>query len=231
MKQTAKTSEGGGQGSPLPRFLRGIFRGPGVKNAGAASEVAPDSPGAAPEPAPVFASREHPPKILVVDDDPVVLKTMEIKLSRAGCQVVQAHDGAEAITTARKEQPDVIVLDIGLPADVSVAWDGVRVMQWIKRVENGEAPPVIIITGSHTAGLREHALANGAVAFFLKPVDNEKLIEAIGAALAAPRAKTTPLEKSLVMAVVASAPTSAPTCAPASVTANTDAKSPGFALY
>lgn len=165
--------------SPLPRFLRGLFRG----RRSAAEDTSPALAAPVSAPVSVFADREHPPKVLVVDDDPVVLKALEIKLARAGCQVVLGHDGPEAIATVRKEHPDVIVLDIGLPTDVSVTWDGFRVMQWVKRIENGEAPPIIIITGNGADGLREHALANGAVAFFQKPVDNEKLIEVIRSAL------------------------------------------------
>lgn len=125
----------------------------------------------------------HCPKILVVDDDPVILKTVGVKLSKAGFEVVTGHDGAEAITTARKENPDVIVLDINFPPDVAVAWDGIGVMKWLQRMESGQTPPIIIITGSQQEQLREKALAAGALAFFQKPIDNEGLIALINKTL------------------------------------------------
>ena len=134
----------------------------------------------------------HCPKVLVVDDDPVILKTVGIKLSRAGFEVVTGHDGAEAITTARKEHPDVIVLDVFFPPDVSLAWDGIGVMKWLQRLENGHTPPIIIITGLSTDQIREKALAAGALAFFQKPIDNDGLIEAINRALEVRRASAKP---------------------------------------
>lgn len=185
MKQSEQIDAGANDGSPLPRFLRGLFRGhrASAKGKARADAGAVEEPKASEPSEPAFAGWEQPPKILVVDDDAVILKTMGIRLVQAGCQVVTAHDGPGAIATARTEHPDLIVLDIGLPPDVSVAWDGLRVMQWIKRLENGEAPPVIIITGSSSPALRQYALDNGAAAFFQKPVDNEQLIGAIRAAL------------------------------------------------
>ena len=108
---------------------------------------------------------------------------LKAEIKRLMVENLMLQYGPEAIAVARTEQPDVIVLDIGLPPDVSVAWDGIRVMQWIKRLENGSAPPVIIITASMSGELRRNALAYGAVAFFQKPVDNDKLISAIADAL------------------------------------------------
>jgi CheY-like chemotaxis protein len=177
MKQANKALENSGQASPLPRFLRNLFRG---QQAPLQPEGVTTAPAVVGErPARVFGDSEKPPKILVVDDDLVVLKAMEMKLSLAGCEVLRAGDGPEAISLARTAQPDVILLDIGLPADVSVAWDGIRVMQWIKRLENGSAPPAIIMTGSTSPKLRESALACGATAFFQKPVKHDELISAI----------------------------------------------------
>src|ERR1700712_4363037 len=57
-------------------------------------------------------------KILVVDDNPVVLKAFELKLKALGFQVLIAAEGATAVSLARQERPDLIVLDINFPPDV-----------------------------------------------------------------------------------------------------------------
>ena len=64
-------------------------------------------------------------KILLVDDDAVVLKALSIKLKGAGYEVIAAADGTKAVTAARSDKPDAIVLDLNFPDDFgTVAWDG-----------------------------------------------------------------------------------------------------------
>src|SRR5947208_14697685 len=74
-------------------------------------------------------------KILIVDDDAVILKTVSIKLSNVGYQVVTAVDGADAIRAMREERPDLIIVDIHFPPDVphggGVPWDGFILMKWL----------------------------------------------------------------------------------------------------
>ena len=87
-------------------------------------------------------------KILVVDDNEIIIKTISLKLQGAGYQVITAMDGAEAVAAARKENPDLILLDISFPPDVDgVPWDGFRIMAWLHRLEAVKKTPVIIITG------------------------------------------------------------------------------------
>ena len=189
MKPLDQAQSKANDGSHLPRFLRGLFRGREVQLAtsetSTTEEDAADVTRLAPHASPV--NGEHSPKILVVDDDPVILKTVGIKLAKAGFEVVTGQDGSEAISTARKEHPDVIVLDVFFPPDVAHggtgAWDGLSVMQWLQRLENGDTPPIIIITGLSTDQIKEKALAAGALAFFQKPIDNDGLIEVINKAL------------------------------------------------
>ena len=88
-------------------------------------------------------------KILVVDDNPVVLKAFELKLGSLGFQVFKATDGAAAVSCARHEKPDVIVLDINFPPEVGssgLQWDGFNIMQWLQRFKEVADIPVIIIT-------------------------------------------------------------------------------------
>jgi CheY-like chemotaxis protein len=123
-------------------------------------------------------------KILVVDDNEIILKTISLKLQGAGFHVITALDGAEAVAAARKEIPDLILLDISFPPDVAgVPWDGFRVMEWFHRLDSAKRIPIIIITGSEDPKYKERATSNGAVAFFHKPIDHDDLLKVIRATL------------------------------------------------
>ena|SRR5579883_2005496 len=118
-------------------------------------------------------------KILVVDDNPVVLKAFELKLKNLGFTVLTAEDGAAAVSCARQEHPDVVVLDINFPPDVGnsgLQWDGFNIMQWMKRFQDASSIPVIIITSGEPEKFKEKALASGAAAFFQKPINNEEFL-------------------------------------------------------
>ena len=123
-------------------------------------------------------------KILVVDDNEIILKTISLRLQGAGYQVITALDGSEAVSAARKETPDLILLDVSFPPDVGgVEWDGFRIMEWFRRMENVKKTPVIVITGGEDAKFKERAVSGGAVAFFNKPLDHDDLLKVIRATL------------------------------------------------
>jgi CheY-like chemotaxis protein len=123
-------------------------------------------------------------KILVVDDNEVVIKAISLKLQGAGYVVVTAMDGSSAVAAARKETPDLILLDITFPPDVgSVQWDGFRIMEWFHRLDTARKIPIIVITGSEDPKARERATSNGAVAFFNKPIEHDSLLKVIRATL------------------------------------------------
>ena len=128
-------------------------------------------------------------KILVVDDNAIVIKTITLKLQGAGFQVVTAMDGSEGVAAARRENPDLILLDISFPPDVGgVPWDGFRIMEWFHRLENSRKIPIIVITGSEDPKVRERATSAGAVAFFQKPIEHDDLLKVIRATLGCPSA-------------------------------------------
>jgi two-component system, OmpR family, KDP operon response regulator KdpE len=122
-------------------------------------------------------------KILVVDDSVVILKTLSMKLTANGYEVVTAEDGSEAVSAARRERPDLILLDIGFPPDVAhgggVGWDGFLIMNWLQRMEECKDIPIVVITGGDPAKYKDRALAAGAVSFFHKPFDNDELLAVI----------------------------------------------------
>lgn len=139
-----------------------------------------------------MSSEKTPPKkILVVDDNEIILKTISLKLQGAGYRISTALDGAEAVAAARKESPDLILLDINFPPYVGgVPWDGFRVMEWFRRLDSSKKIPIIIITGSDDPKFKERATAGGAVAFFHKPIDHDDLLKVIRTTLINAEAKT-----------------------------------------
>ena len=123
-------------------------------------------------------------KILVVDDNEIILKTTSMKLQSAGYQVFTALDGAEGVGLVRREKPDLVLLDITFPADVSgVSWDGFRIMEWLHRVDDTKRIPIIVISGVVDEKNKQRATASGAVAFFPKPVNFDEMIKVIRATL------------------------------------------------
>jgi CheY-like chemotaxis protein len=128
-----------------------------------------------------------PKKLLVVDDNEVIVKTISVKLKSAGFQVFTALDGAEAVSLVRKEKPDLILLDLGFPPDIGgVPWDGFRIMEWLRRVDESKKIPIIVITGGAGDKDKERALASGAVAFLYKPLDHDELLKLVRASLGTP---------------------------------------------
>ena len=113
-------------------------------------------------------------KILIVDDDKDVLRGLTVRLKANGYNVVLAADGYSAISAARKEKPDVIILDIGLPAG-----DGFSVMERLGSLLPLAVIPIIILTARDISGNKERALNAGAQAFLQKPIDNDVLLETI----------------------------------------------------
>jgi CheY-like chemotaxis protein len=118
--------------------------------------------------------------ILVVDDNPVVVKAFELKLQASGFKVVTVTNGALVASTAEQVKPNLIILDINFPPGGNgQQWTGFTILQWIKRFQELAAIPIIFISGEEAAKCKEQALAAGAAAFFQKPADYDELLAAI----------------------------------------------------
>lgn len=125
--------------------------------------------------------------VLVVDDDPVVQKAFGIKLKPNKYKIIAAKDGATAVSIARTEKLDAIILDINFPvvdAFGGVAWDGFRIMEWLQRINASAQVPILVITSGKAEQYMEQAREHGAVAFFRKPVPHDELIAALEQAVA-----------------------------------------------
>lgn len=123
-----------------------------------------------------------------MDDNPVVQRAVYFSLRDAGYQVLMAGDISEAMKMIRREQPDLVVLDLSFPLDVGningPLQDGFFVIDWIYRTPEVRKSPVIIISSTAPAEYRERADAAGVRACFQKPLDKGKLLASVQAILA-----------------------------------------------
>ena len=137
----------------------------------------------------------HVPKILVADDNVIVLKTVAIKLKAAGYEVRTAMDGSTAISCVRRERPDLIILDINFPADHSragIAWDGFLILDWLRRIDEVRNTPIIFISSADPSKFRDKAMSVGAVAFFEKPINQDEMLSVIRHTVGDPPEQTQP---------------------------------------
>ena len=112
--------------------------------------------------------------ILIVDDDPDLCVGLQVRLNANHYDVALAADGAASIVEARKHKPDLILLDLGLPAG-----DGFSVLERLKVNDSLSSIPVVVLSGRDRVGNRDRALKAGAKAYLQKPMSNEKLLELI----------------------------------------------------
>jgi two-component system response regulator VicR len=125
-------------------------------------------------------------KILIVDDEPPIIDMLSYNLQRANYQVVTATDGEQAITRARQEQPDLIILDLMLPR-----LDGLEVCRILRRERD---VPIIMLTARDAEVDRVVGLELGADDYVVKPFSVRELIVRVKNVLrrAAPQPPDTP---------------------------------------
>ena len=113
-------------------------------------------------------------KILIVDDNPNVLKLLNISLSKAGYDVVEAENGELAFEVANREQPDIIISDIMMPQ-----MDGIELC-WMIR-ENSKIPlvPFIFLTSFDDSEMEIRGFRAGADDYLNKPIDRKELLERV----------------------------------------------------
>src|SRR6267154_6006692 len=118
------------------------------------------------------------PKILVVDDDPDLVRAMRLRLRANNYEVTTATDGYSAIAAAQKDRPALIILDLGLPVG-----DGFVVLDRLQNIDALAGVPVIVLSARDPQANEQRALKAGAAAFFQKPADNEELMNVIRVSL------------------------------------------------
>jgi len=113
-------------------------------------------------------------KLLIVDDDPNLLLLMEKTLKPQGYHLVLLNDSARVIQTARKEKPDLILLDIMMPRS-----DGYTTLYQLKSDESLSNIPVAMISAVGFENNKQLAKVYGASAYVTKPIDKKVLLETI----------------------------------------------------
>ncbi len=118
-------------------------------------------------------------RILVVDDDPQLQRLLQLALTRAGYEVVQASNGTEAVAQVLTTKPDLIVMDIMMPD-----MNGFEATKRIRRLPEGRHVPVIFLSALSDVESKVKAFRVGGNDYVTKPVNIAELIERIKAQLA-----------------------------------------------
>ncbi len=113
-------------------------------------------------------------KILLVDDEQDMVYAVKMQLEAEGFSVLTAKDGQEGLDKARKENPDLVILDLMLPKI-----DGYKVCRMLKFDEKYKKIPIIIYTARAPAGAEKRGYEAGADAYMTKPFDPKKLLAKI----------------------------------------------------
>ena len=122
-------------------------------------------------------------RILIADDSVVVLRALEVQLQAAGYDTRTATDGSEAVEKAGQWNPDLLIVDVNFPPDISqggIDWDGFRVIEWMQHTGVSGLAPALIITSDEVEQHHARAIEVGAAAIFQKPVDIPELLATIG---------------------------------------------------
>ena len=114
------------------------------------------------------------PKVLIADDDPLVVRLLEHKLQQNGYEVLAVDDGAQALDKAVQEKPDIMVLDGMMPG-----LDGFEVLRRLKESEETRDIPVIMLTARAQERDIVDGLSMGADDYLVKPFIPEELLARI----------------------------------------------------
>lgn len=124
-----------------------------------------------------FAGR----RVVIVDDEPYIVKILSFKLRLSGLIPFEASSGEEALRLVREEQPDLVLLDINLTPGLS----GFDICRILKENPATSHLPVVMLTARILSSEREQGLALGATSYVTKPFSTKALLLEIEKALAA----------------------------------------------
>jgi CheY-like chemotaxis protein len=122
-------------------------------------------------------------RVLVIDDNPVILKSVAMMLKPGGYEVAVAEGGASAACAVRHQPPDLLIVDVHFDPDVGngggVSWDGFLIVEWLRRMDEIKDLPFIVISLDDSLATRQRAAAAGATAFLRKPIRRGELLDAV----------------------------------------------------
>ena len=113
-------------------------------------------------------------KILVVDDEPQIVRLLSLRLKANNFDVLTAYDGYQCVQVAKLELPDLILLDIKMPLG-----GGIKAFENLKDISATNMIPVIFITAFPSVKVKEQVMSMGAEDFIAKPFNSDVLIEKI----------------------------------------------------
>ena len=114
------------------------------------------------------------PSVLLVEDSEAIRTAFTILLEETGYLVHAAEDGHEAVRTATEHEPDLVLLDMGLPG-----MDGLDVVRTLKAQPSTAAIPVIALTGRDDSGSRRACMQAGCAEYILKPINTQALLRTV----------------------------------------------------
>jgi DNA-binding response OmpR family regulator len=113
-------------------------------------------------------------KILVVEDDKAIALALSVRLKAHGHEVSVSYDAMGGLIQARQNKPDLVLLDIGMPAG-----GGFGLAEKMQNLPGVAGTPFIFLTASSKPEYRTRAMELGAAAYFSKPFDSKALLDAI----------------------------------------------------
>ncbi|MFN3385274.1 MAG: PleD family two-component system response regulator [Candidatus Thermochlorobacter sp.] len=119
------------------------------------------------------------PKVLIIDDSAVERTIIAKVMTALGYTIVEANDGEEGEAKAVEIKPDIIVLDVVMPKK-----DGFQVCRNLKKMPETAKIPVIMITSKNQDSDKFWGMKQGAIAYLVKPFNEDDLVSAVNKALA-----------------------------------------------
>ena len=119
-------------------------------------------------------------KVLIVDDSPTEVHVLQIMLTKNGHEVVVATSGEDGVEIAKKEKPDLILMDVVMPG-----MNGFQATRQISKDERTASIPVIMVTTKDQETDKVWAMRQGAKDYIVKPVQEKALIEHVNMVLSA----------------------------------------------
>ncbi len=113
-------------------------------------------------------------KILIIDDEEDIAKTVSFRLSSLGYEVIAANNGLEGLEKAQREKPNLILLDVMMPK-----MDGFEVLRRLKDDPETKYTPVIMLTCRGESGSLFKAQDLGSVDYVIKPFESQELLDLI----------------------------------------------------
>lgn len=123
--------------------------------------------------------------ILIADDDAAFLRALSVRLEAEGYTVVEAQDTVQAVSAARRHAPDLLILDVNMPAG-----DGFTAQELIQAIEELHDVPVIYLTGERSTRASYGSAEMGARALLYKPLDTDRFLVAVAEILGTSQSTT-----------------------------------------